>query len=252
MQTLPRSFASHLGAGIIALALILLLFFVGFHAIGYHWNWASIYKYRGYFFRGWLATIAVSISALVLSTVIGVVFALLRRSNFLPLRYIASFYVEIVRGTPLLVQILIFFYIVADAFHLQNRYLAGVLILSFFSAAYISEVIRAGIESVGQTQIESARAIGLNPRQTYRYVIFPQAIRLVLPPLAGQFISLIKDSSLLCIIAVNEFTQAARDVNSATYSTLESYLPLAVGYLALTLPLSRWTRALERRLRFET
>jgi polar amino acid transport system permease protein len=150
------------------------------------------------------------------------------------------------------VQILIFFYIVADAFHVNNRYLAGILILSFFSGAYISEIVRAGIESIGQSQLESARAIGLTTSQTYRYVIFPQALRVSLPPLVGQFVSLIKDSSLLSIIAVNEFTQAARDINSATYSTLESYLPLAVGYLILTLPISLWTRWLEKRLRFET
>jgi polar amino acid transport system permease protein len=141
---------------------------------------------------------------------------------------------------------------VADAFGLQDRYLAGILILSLFSGAYISEVVRAGIESVSASQLESARAIGLTRPQTYRYVILPQAVRLILPPLVGQFVSLIKDSSLLSLIAVNEFTQAARDVNSATYSTLECYLPLAAGYLALTLPISLWTRALEKRLRFET
>jgi polar amino acid transport system permease protein len=134
----------------------------------------------------------------------------------------------------------------------ENRYLAGVLILSFFSGAYISEVVRAGIESITHSQLESARAIGLTRSQTYRHIILPQALRVVLPPLVGQFVSLIKDSSLLSIIAVNEFTQAARDVNSVTYSTLESYIPLALGYLALTLPISLWTRAWEKKLRFET
>ena len=197
-------------------------------------------------------TVLISLAALGLSTIIGMVFALLRRSDFLPLRYFGHIYVELVRGTPLLVQILIFFYVVAEAFHVRDRYVAGILILSCFSGAYMSEIIRAGIESVGASQIESAKAIGLTRSQTYRYVIFPQALRLTLPPMVGQFVSLIKDSSLLSIIAVNEFTQAARDVNSATYSTLESYLPLALGYLALTLPISLWTRHLERKIRFET
>jgi polar amino acid transport system permease protein len=170
----------------------------------------------------------------------------------LPLRNFGHLYVELVRGTPLLVQILVFFYVVADAFRVENRYVAGVLILSFFSGAYISEVIRAGIQGVSESQLESARAIGLTRAQTYRYVIFPQALRLSLPPLVGQFVSLIKDSSLLSTIAVNEFTQAARDVNSVTYSTLECYLPLAAGYLVLTLPLSLWLRSLEKRFHFET
>ena len=117
---------------------------------------------------------------------------------------------------------------------------------------YISEVIRAGLQSVSESQLESARAIGLTRPQTYRYVILPQALRLTLPPLVGQFVSLIKDSSLLSIIGLNEFTQAARDVNAVTYSTLECYLPLAAGYLVLTLPLSLWLRSLEKRFRFET
>ena len=153
---------------------------------------------------------------------------------------------------PLLVLILVLFYVVANAMGIQDRLLVGVVVLSFFAGAYIAEIIRAGIESVGASQLESARAIGLTVGQTYRYVIFPQALRQVLPPLAGQFASIIKDSSLLSIIGLAEFTYTAQQVNSATYSTLESYLPLAVGYLILTLPISLWTQALGRRLRYET
>jgi polar amino acid transport system permease protein len=130
--------------------------------------------------------------------------------------------------------------------------LVGVLTLSFFSGAYISEVVRAGIESVGKSQLESAKAIGLTRAQTYRYVIFPQALRQSLPPLAGQFVSLIKDSSLLSIISISEFTWNAEAINSRTFSTLESYIPLAVGYLILTLPISLWTRYLEKRHKYET
>ncbi len=235
-----------------ALLLVGLVFYFSFHRVAYQWNWPSVYRYRWNLVSGWLVTIGISLVSLVLSTVIGLVFALARRSPLLPLRHFAHLYVELVRGTPLLVQTLIFFYVVADSFHVENRYVAGVLILSFFSGAYISEVIRAGIESIGQSQLESARAIGLTRFQTYRFVIMPQALRLTLPPLVGQFVSLIKDSSLLSIIAVNEFTQAARDVNAVTYSTLECYLPLAAGYLVLTLPLSLWLRGWEKKLRFET
>jgi polar amino acid transport system permease protein len=243
--------AKFIGASLAA-SMAALVFFFAFHQLTYHWNWVSIYRYRWNLAYGWLVTVAISMVSLGLSTVIGLGFALVRRSPLLALRYFGHLYVELVRGTPLLVQILIFFYVVAAAFHVENRYLAGVLILSLFSGAYISEIIRAGIESVGQSQLESAKAIGLTRVQTYRYVIFPQALRLTLPPLAGQFVSLIKDSSLLSIIAVNEFTQAARDVNSVTYSTLESYLPLAIGYLVLTLPISLWTRVLEKKVHFET
>lgn len=248
----PAGRVSKFAAALVAAAMIAAVFYFSFHQITYRWNWQAVLNYRSTLLSGWLTTLLISIASLLLSTVIGILFALTRRSEILSLRYFGNIYVELVRGTPLLVQILVFFYVVADAFRVNNRYLVGVLILSFFSGAYISEIVRAGIESIGQSQLESAKAIGLTRAQTYRYVIFPQAIRLSLPPLVGQFVSLIKDSSLLSIIAVNEFTQAARDINSITYSTLECYIPLAIGYLILTLPISLWTRSLETRLRFET
>ena len=232
--------------------LLALVFWFSFHQLHYQWNWAAVYKYRHQFVAGWLTTVWISLAALGLSTLIGVSFALGQRSRFLPLRYLSQIYVEAIRGTPLLVQILIFFYVVADAVRVENRYLVGILTLAVFSGAYLTEVIRAGIESVGQSQLESALAIGLTGAQTFRYVVFPQALRQTLPPLAGQFVSLIKDSSLLSVIAISEFTLNAQEVNSYTFSTLESYLPLAAGYLLLTLPISLWTRWLEKRMRFET
>lgn len=216
------------------------------------WNWSSVWQYREVFWRGWLTTVWISAAALALSIFLGLLAALGRRAPFPALRWLSAGYVELVRGTPLLVQLLILFYVVADAIGLQNRYIAGIAILSIFSGAYIAEMIRAGIGSVGKSQLESARAIGLTRWQTYRHVIFPQAIRHILPPLAGQSASIIKDSSLLSILGIGEFTLAAQQVNSATYSTLESFLPLAFGYLALTLPVSLLARRLENKFRYET
>jgi polar amino acid transport system permease protein len=215
-------------------------------------NWSAVWGYRDVFWRGWLLTIGISLLALALSLVAGLLLAFARRSSFLPVRSLALIIIELVRGSPLLVQILFFWYVVADRFHLADRLTVGVLVLSGFSAAYLAEIIRAGIESVGASQLESARAIGLSTVQTYRFVIFPQAIRHVLPALAGQFASLIKDSSLLSIIGLTEFTLAAQQVNSATYSTLESFAPLAIGYLLLTLPISAFARWLEHRFHYES
>jgi len=243
----------HRGASLLlALACIAGVFTFAFSTVGYHWNWKGVWVYRVLFVRGWLVTVLLSAISLVMSCVIGAILALLRRARFLPLRYFARIYVETIRGTPLLVQLIIFFYVVATAFDIENRYVVGVLVLSVFSGAYISEVIRAGIESVGKSQLDSARAIGLTTAQTYRYVIFPQAIRQILPPLAGQFASLIKDSSLLSIVGISEFTLNTQNVNSYTSSPFESYIPLAIGYLVLTLPISLWTQSLEQRTRFET
>ena len=228
------------------------VFSFAFSQLHYGWNWEAIWQYRQKFVQGWLMTVVISASALLVSLLIGLLTALARRSAFLPLRYSAALYVETIRGTPLLVQILILFYVVANAFGIENRYLVGVLALSLFAGAYLSEMIRAGIESIRDSQLESARAIGLTRVQTYRYVIFPQVVRQLIPPLTGQFASIIKDSSLLSIIAVNEFTLNAQEVNAFTYSTLESYLPLAVGYLLLTLPISLVSRILERKFHYAT
>ncbi|MBT0653273.1 amino acid ABC transporter permease [Geomobilimonas luticola] len=233
-----------------AFLLVALVFSYAFHQLQYQWGWETVYGYRQKFLNGWLVTVAISAASLILSLLIGLFFALAQKSSFLPLRYFSKIYIEAIRGTPLLVQILVFFYVVADAFGVGNRYAVGVLTLSLFAGAYICEIIRAGIESVGESQLESARAIGLTRLQMYRYVVFPQAFRRTLPPLAGQFASLVKDSSLLSIIAVSEFTLNAQEVNAFTYSTLESYLPLAVGYLILTFPISLLSRWLEKRFRY--
>jgi polar amino acid transport system permease protein len=250
----PRSAPLWLRAAslLLAVGLITGVFIFAFVAVHYKWNWQGVWVYRTQFIDGWLTTLGISAVSLVCSCLLGLILALLRSTRILPLKYLARIYVEVIRGTPLLVQLLIFWYVVATAFGLENRYVAGILILSGFSGAYISEIIRAGIESVGASQRDSARAIGLTTAQTYRYVIFPQTIRQILPPLAGQFASLIKDSSLLSIIAISEFTFNAQNVNSYTDSTFESYIPLAFGYILLTLPISLWTQSLEQRNRFET
>lgn len=215
------------------------------------YDFSSVWEYKAVFLNGWITTVWISAASLLLSSFIGLVAALCRRSRFLPLRYLAIIYIEFIRSTPLLVQILFFFYVVAYSIDLNNRYLVGIVTLSLFSGAYIAEMIRSGIDNISATQWDSAKAIGLTKLQTYRFVIFPQALRQILPPLAGQFASLIKDSSLLSIIGINELTHSAQQVNSATYSTLESFLPLALGYLVLTLPISLFSRYLERQYRYE-
>jgi polar amino acid transport system permease protein len=235
----------------VVVALFLALLGLAFSRVNYAWNWAGVWEYRQKFLQGFGVTVALSLASLIVSTLIGIAAALLLGSKNALLEAAGRVYVELIRGTPLLVQLLIGFYVVASAVGLENRYVVGVLLLSLFSGAYMAEIFRGGLAAIPQTQRDSARAIGLTPWQSFRLVILPQAIRLVLPAVAGQFVSLIKDSSLLSVIAVAEFTLAAQEVNAFTYSTLESYLPLAAGYLLLTLPLSALSRLLERRYRYE-
>jgi len=203
-----------------------------FSGTDYNFNWEGIYEYRQKFIDGFFTTIYISFFALILSFFIGLFFAYGQNSKIILLRFFSRFYIEIIRGTPLLVQVLIFFYVIAANLGLDNRYVAGVLILSIFSGAYISEIVRAAIFSIPKEQYETGLA--------YKRII---------PPLTGQFASIIKDSSLLSIISVNEFTMNAQEVNSYTFSTLESYIPLAIGYLLLTYPISLWSRRLEKKMK---
>jgi polar amino acid transport system permease protein len=239
----------------LAHTIVVVLFVAGvalaFARVHYDWNWAGVWEYRQKFLQGWLTTVGVSLAALLASTAIGAVVAVMLRSGSPLVEATARVYVEVIRGTPLLVQLLIGFYVVASAVGLENRYTVGVLVLALFSGAYMAEIFRGGLDAIPRGQIDSGRSIGLTPWQTLRFVVLPQAVRIVLPSVAGQLVSLIKDSSLLSVIAISEFTLNAQEVNSFTYSTLESYLPLALGYLALTLPLSATARWLERRFRYE-
>jgi len=220
-----------------------------FTTISYDFYWNSIYEYRQKFIDGFLVTIYISFFALILSLILGVVFAYGQNSKFILLRFFSRFYIEIIRGTPLLVQILIFFYVFANNLGFDNRYIVGTVILSMFASAYVSEIIRAGIKSIDKGQYESAKSLGFTPTQSYMYIIFPQAYKRILPPLTGQFASIIKDSSLLSIISISEFTMNAQEVNAYTYSTLESYIPLALGYLALTYPISYYASKLEKNMK---
>lgn len=220
-----------------------------FKNVSYNFNWDSVYGYKQKFIDGFVMTIIISFFALILSFIIGLFFAYAQNSKFLILRFFSRFYIEIIRGTPLLVQILIFFYVFANNLGFENRYIVGTVILALFAGAYVSEIIRGAIESIDVEQFETSISLGMSNYQMYRYVIFPQAFSRMLPALTGQFASIIKDSSLLSIISISEFTMNAQEVNAYTYSTLESYIPLAIGYLILTYPISYYTNRLEANIK---
>ncbi|MEJ5348171.1 MAG: amino acid ABC transporter permease [Desulfosoma sp.] len=231
-----------LGALVVATLALLLA------TLQYPWNWRVPWQYRSLFFQGFVYTLLISLGAIALGFVIGVAGGLARVSKSEVFQALASYYVELFRGTPLLVQIYIFYFCLATAVRYDNPLVIGMVTLAFFSGAYITEMVRAGIESIDPGQIEAAKSTGLNERQTMRYVVLPQAFRRIIPPVTGQFVSLIKDSSLLSVISVRELTKASEVINASTYKTFEAYLPLALLYLALTYPLSYLTRKLEQHL----
>ncbi len=223
-----------------------------FAAVHYRWNWAGVWQYRQQFLAGWLFTLAISAGAMVVSIVTGFLWMIGRRSPWQPVRIFSSGVVEFFRGTPLLVQLLIGYYVIANALQINRPFLVGTLLLGFFEGAYLAEIFRGAVESIGASQREAARAVGFDHFQTYRFVIIPQALRRALPGTTGQLVSLIKDSSLLSVIGIEELVQKVRIMNAGSYTALEGYIPLALAYLAVTLPLSWWARRLERRFAYET
>lgn len=234
----------------ISLLVIVLAVLLASQEIGYSWEWYSLWKYRQKFIDGWVMTVSLSLSSLVASLLLAVLFLALQKSNSKLVRAFSEFWIQLIRGTPFLVQILVFYYVIATALGTDDRFLMSVLILSNFSAAYSTEILRASLESLSRDQSETARSFGMTNYQSLRYVIAPQVFRHSLPGLAGQLCSLVKDSSLLSIIAVGELTLNAQEVNSLTYSTLEAYMALTVGYLLLTWPISYFSKFLEARLKY--
>ncbi len=230
---------------------LVLVFWFALSKIGVTFRFSFISNFRGRLLDGFLMTVYVSLASLVLSLLLGVVSALMQSSRVLILKYLAKGYVLFIRGTPLIMQIYLFFYIVGTAFGIENRFVCGVLILSIFEGAYISEIIRGSLLSQDSTQLEAAKAVGFTKRQTVRYVLLPQLVASTLPALTGQFASIIKDSSLLSMIAVIELTQTMREISATNFKLFECYLFLGVLYLALTLPITLVSKALERRFSYE-
>lgn len=235
----------------IALVGIVAFFLLSLHRLGLKLDFSFLWDYRIRLGKGFGATLLLSLSSLVLSLVLGFVSALGSRSRILPLSYLAKVYVQFIRGTPMIMQVYLFFYILGTAWGVDNRFIAGMLILSVFEGAYISEIIRGGIESIDSTQLEAAKAIGLEGGQTMRLIILPQIMKRSLPSLAGQFASIIKDSSLLSLISVIELTQTTREISANNFAIFESYIFLGFLYLSLTFPISLITKHLERRFSYE-
>ncbi len=220
-------------------------------AAGIALNFYFIAQYRVRIWDGFCMTVGISAAALVVSLIIGVAVAAGQGARVLPVRYLCDLYVKIIRGTPLIVQVYFFYYIIGTAWGVDNRVLAGIIILSLFSGAYIAEILRGSLLSLDAGQLEAARAVGFTRAQTLRYVVAPQLVARTLPALTGQVASIIKDSSLLSVIAVIELTQTIREITATNYNFFGGFLLLGALYLVLTLPLMAVSRHFEKRLDYE-
>lgn len=201
--------------------------------------------------NGALVTLQLAFISGLLGLISGSLIGIIRLSTIKPLRFLARAYIDFFRGTPLLVQIFMIYFGLPAIFQeigfnlTLNRFIAGVVALSLNSAAYIAEVVRGGIESIENGQTEAAKSLGLNPLQTMIYVIFPQAFRRMIPPLGNEFISLLKDTSLVAVIGFEELFRKGQLIVSENYRAFEIYAAVAVIYLCLTLISSQFFSKLE-------
>ncbi len=230
----------------------------GAEAMGYNWQWYRVprYIYRvidgeliwGPLTLGAIETLKIAGLSLLLATAVGLATALLRLSDLVVGQLIARVYLETIRNTPILVQLYLFYYVLGPIFGL-DRYWAGVLCLAVFEGAFASEIFRAGIISVPKGQWEASTSIGLSRLDTYRFIILPQAVRLMLPPLASLAITLVKHSAIVSVIAVNELTTTGRNIISDTFMSFEIWFTVAAIYLVITITLSLFVTYLEHRFR---
>lgn len=241
------------------LLLLSLLFWglsVGTRQLGYNWQWYRIPKYilhvtesgvsPGLLMQGLGVTLQITAISLALMLLIGLTTALLRMSNSWVGRGVARSYMELIRNSPLLIQIFFIYFVVAPIIGMSGFW-AAVIALSLFEGAYASEIFRAGITSIDKGQWEAAKSLGMKAGPLYRHIILPQAIRRVLPPLTSQAVSLIKDSALVSTVAILDLTQRGRMIDAETFLTFEIWFTVAAIYLAITLALSLVVRTMKKR-----
>jgi polar amino acid transport system permease protein len=229
----------------------------GAGGLGYNWQWYRIPPYLirivdgtviwGPLLRGLGVTLEISAAGLGLTLAIGLVTALLRTSRSFAGRLLAGLYIQLVRNTPLLVQLYLFYFVLAPILGI-GRFWTAILCLAVFEGSFAAEIFRAGIASVPKGQFEASDSLGLGRYARFRRVILPQALQLMLPPLTGQAVSLIKDSSIVSVIAIFDLTNEGRTIISDTFMSFEVWFTVAAIYLVLTVSLSAVASRFERRV----
>ena len=245
----------------ILVAVIFAWFLVrGTARLGYNWEWNRVIEYliarsdQGYelgpLLQGLLVTFKITVFSLFLSFIFGLTTALCRLSDSFMARFVARIYMELIRNTPLLIQLFFIYFVVAPVLGI-GRFTSAVVALSLFEGAYASEIIRSGITSIHKGQWEASYSLGLSTWDMYRKVILPQAFRRVLPPLTSQAISLIKDSALVSTIAIYDLTMRGQEIVAQTFLTFEIWFTVAAMYLVVTVVLSGLVGLMEDRMRIE-
>ncbi len=252
LSSTPVSIAIYL----VVVGVIVYTAYNGSKAMGYNWQWYRIPQYLwtvtddgfqwGEIAIGLVKTLELSLLAFALALSLGLLVAILRLSGLLVGTAVAIVFLEIIRNTPLLVLLYLFYYVMGPIFDL-DRYAASILCLGVYHAALISEIFRAGIQAVPSGQWEGASSIGMSKTQAYRYIVLPQSVRFMLPPMTGEMVNMVKSSAIVSVIAVAELTTVGRNIISDTYLSFEIWFTIAAVYLVVTLMLSVGVSIVERR-----
>lgn len=212
----------------------------------------TIYKqYYRVILNGWITTLTISAVSLVLALFVGLMLYFMRESKFKIFVYLSEIHKTIIFGTPLVVIAIIAYYYIGNAFNIDSKFWIGALTLALYIGAYIADIYKGAIESIHINQWQTAKMFGFTRYQTYRYIVFPQVITSILPPLAGQFAMTIKSSALLAYMSTDEFLNAIQTVQSISFRYPEGFLIVTVGYLVLTIPLILLVRMLEKKLNYK-
>ena len=268
------------------IAILVFVYYRVEHVLVYNWNWGLVFEYviridevtgeifPNLFLKGVAMTLRLAFWGTIIAAIVGIIMGLCRVSGNIFLKVTSRLYVELIRNIPPIVFIFVFYFFISSQIipllgldrvadtaspatiavmevlfgpiELFTNFLAGLICLAVFEGAYITEIVRAGIQSIGKGQWEAARAIGLSRYHVLRDVILPQALRTILPPLAGQFITLVKDSSIVSLISVQELTFLTQDVSNTTTHFFEAWMITAALYFMMCFPLAVLFRRFER------
>ena len=219
----------------------------------------KILPYMSLFWQGMLCTLSLSAFTVIFGFILALLLSLMRMSRVKLLKAIATIYVEVIRATPMMVQLFLVYYVVMAPVSLPTwklfgfirfeRFVPGVVALSLNSGAYLSEIIRSGIQSIDIGQTEAARSLGLTQGQNMRFIILPQAIKNILTAIANEFVTIIKESSICWTVGVQEIMSAVNSVKAATYTIAEALIVASCIYFCLTFPTSKIIQYFERRMR---
>ena len=212
-------------------------------------RWDLVWESMPLLLEGAWLTVKLTAIAVCFGIIIGTIMGMLRITRT-PFRYLAAVYIDFTRGTPLLVQIFIIFYGIPAIINTSlPAYLSAVIALSFNSGAYVAEIVRAGIQSIDKGQVEAAQSLGMTYTQTMKYIILPQTFRRIVPPLGNEFIALLKDSSLVSAIALEELVRKGNIIMTRTFRPFEVWFAVALIYLIMTFTISRLVALAEKNLR---